>query len=378
VYGQSNNPYDLSKTPGGSSGGGAAAVAAQFTPLEVGSDTGGSVRIPAHFCGIFGHKPTFGAIDTVSGAKRLWIENPRLAGLLPVSDIRVRGPLARSADDLRLMMEVCVGDKVALPPPQKTKIADFKVALISTLDPCPTSKETREAVATLARRLEAAGASVALDAAVELPFDPDEMMRLYLQLKGVTSALVQSAVKGVDSLGMEGKEVQRILLETRAMYEEGDDSYEAMAARVPFITYGEWKIADARRHQLRVAWRDFFEKSYDVLVCPIFPRTAFDHDHSDPAGLANPAISAGWRKTLDIDGTKTPYLRGIFWSGLTNTCYLPSTAFQAGTGSDSKMPLGLQAVSGEGNDYQCIEFARLLETELEGYAFHPPMNEFGE
>ena len=311
----------------------------------------------------------------MGGAKKTCIDNPRLARLLRSSDISVRGPLARSADDLRLMMEVCAGDKVALPPPKKTKLADFKVALISTLDPSPTSRETREAVATLARRLEAAGASVALD--VELPFDPDEMMRLYLQLKGVASALVQSAAKGVDSLGMDGKEVQRILLETRAMYEESDDSYEAMAARVPFISYGEWKIADARRHQLRVAWRDFFEQSYDILVCPIFPRTAFEHDHSDPAGLAQPSTSSGWRKTLDIDGVKTPYLRGIFWSGLTNTCYLPSTAFPAGNGKDTKLPLGLQAVSSEGNDYQCIEFARLLETEL-GYAFVPPENEFGD
>ena len=184
IYGQTNNPFDLSKTPGGSSGGGSAAVAACFTPLEVGGDIGGSIRIPASFCGIFGHKPTWLAIDRVGVGTRAGLRDPRVAEIIPPADISVRGPLARSADDLRLLMEVTAGSAVDLPRPQKTKLTQFKVALISSLEQCPVSMETRAAVTTLAQKLEVAGTTVAMDDAVALPFDPDEMYRLYLKLKG--------------------------------------------------------------------------------------------------------------------------------------------------------------------------------------------------
>ena len=195
-------------------------------------------------------------------------------------------------------------------------------------------------------------------------------------LIGVATGLAPTAMTGCDALGMDGKTVQRILRENAAKYEDSDESYEALAARAPFLSFGEWQLADKRRHQLRVAWRDFFN-DYDILVCPIFSRCAFEHDHSDPAGLRNPAISAGWAKTLSVDGVKTPYLRHMFWSGMTNTCYLPSTAFPTGLGQDSKLPIGLQAVGAEGDDYLCIEFARLLETEL-GYAYERPKNMLGD
>ena len=193
---------------------------------------------------------------------------------------------------------------------------------------------------------------------------------------GVATGLAQPAITACDALGMDGMTVQSILKSNAAKYEDSDDSYEALAARVPFISYGEWKLADTRRHQLRVAWRDFFGE-YDILVCPIFSRCAFEHDHSDPAGIRNPGISAGWQKTISVDGVKTPYLRHIFWSGFTNTCYLPSTAFPSGLGEDSKLPIGLQAVGAEGADYLCIEFARLLETEL-NYGFQRPKNMLGD
>ena len=140
-------------------------------------------------------------------------------------------------------------------------------------------------------------------------------------------------------------------------------------ARAPFLSYGQWKIADARRQQFRVAWQSFFT-TFDLLVCPIFSRSAFEHDHRDPFGLAQPFVMDCGR-TLDIDGEATSYMRHIFWSGLTNACYLPSTAFPSGFGKDSNMPIGLQIVGAEGSDYLCIEFARLLETEL-NYAYERP------
>lgn len=169
------------------SGGAAAAVAACFTPLEVGGDIGGSIRIPASFCGIFGHKPTYGAVDKIGAGSKADLKDVRLAEVMPLKDISVRGPLARTADDLKLLMEVITGMK-DMPRPAKKSIGEYKVALISTLDPCPVSNETREAVASLAKKLEAAGADVELDT-VKLPFDPDEMFRVYLKLLGAFLSL---------------------------------------------------------------------------------------------------------------------------------------------------------------------------------------------
>ena len=143
-------------------------------------------------------------------------------------------------------------------------------------------------------------------------------------------------------------------------------------ARAPFTTYGQWKLADTRRMQFRVAWESFFE-TFDLLICPIFSCSAFAHDHRDPFGLGQP-IMMDCGRTLDVDGKPTSYMRNIFWSGLTNTCYLPSTAIPTGLGKDTNMPIGLQVVGPEGSDFQCIEFARLLETEL-GYVYEKPRTE---
>ena len=144
------------------------------------------------------------------------------------------------------------------------------------------------------------------------------------------------------------------------------------AARAPFLSYGAWKRADARRHELRVSWRDFFTR-FDFLIAPIFATSAFDHDHSGTNVLPF------WRetgRTLTVDGESGPYQRHVFWSALTGTCFLPSTAFPTGLGKDTKMPIGLQIVGPERHDYKCIEFARLLESEF-GYKFEPPNNKFG-
>ncbi len=129
IYGTTNNPWDLSRSPGGSSGGGAAALAAGLTGLEVGSDIGSSIRNPAHYCGVFGHKPTWGICPPLGQS---------LAGNVAAPDIAVIGPLARSADDLSLALDVLAGPeeidaglRLQLPPPRVATFKGLRVAVMT-------------------------------------------------------------------------------------------------------------------------------------------------------------------------------------------------------------------------------------------------------
>jgi amidase len=129
VYGTTNNPWDTSRTPGGSSGGAAAALAAGLTGLELGSDIGGSIRNPAHYCGVFGHKPTYGIAPPRGQA---------LYGNVATSDISVIGPLARSAEDLTLALDIVAGPdpveaavwRLDLAAPRGKALTDYRIAVM--------------------------------------------------------------------------------------------------------------------------------------------------------------------------------------------------------------------------------------------------------
>lgn len=133
VYGTTNTPWDGARSPGGSSGGSAAALAAGYVPLELGSDIGGSLRAPAHFCGVFSHKPTLDLVPQGVGG-------PPQAPVVPIrGDLSVFGPMACSAADLALELSIIagpdelmngVGYKLALPPPRRDKLADFRVRVV--------------------------------------------------------------------------------------------------------------------------------------------------------------------------------------------------------------------------------------------------------
>ena len=154
------------------SGGSSAALAACLTPIDFGGDIGGSIRIPAHFCGLFGHKPTYAAIPKLAVKTLPDLANMKLVKLLPEGDISVRGPLARSAADLKLLMEITTDYAPDLPQPKEERaLSEYTVGFITTLDICPTSKETQKAVTQLAEKLAAAGTKVEVDT-VQLPFDP--------------------------------------------------------------------------------------------------------------------------------------------------------------------------------------------------------------
>src|SRR6185437_734078 len=179
VYGRTNNPWDLSRTPGGSSGGAAAALAAGLTGLELGSDIALSIRNPAHFCGVFGHKPTFGLCPQ---------RGHMLTEQLNTTDIGVVGPLARSARDLELALSIIAGPDEGFPGPavvagprsRRDSLHEFRVALVLDDSFADVDRSIQSCLEDLGRFLEKAGASV--DRRARPGFDSERLYMLYMML----------------------------------------------------------------------------------------------------------------------------------------------------------------------------------------------------
>lgn len=343
VYGCCSNPHDLSTTPGGSSGGSAAALAAGFTGLEFGGDIGGSIRTPAHCCGVFGHKATFGIIP------------------IGIGDLVVKGPLARAPEDLALALSVLAGGwgnaargwRLELPRCAKECLSDFRVAIWGDDALCPVDKDVRTAVSSLASGLRACGARVC--EASRPAFDAAEVFDLYKQL-----------LAAAENSGLSLEQLEVALKEARES--EGDCSDLGKQRRWIVQRHFEWQAAHLKREELRGVWEAFF-KDFDVLVTPICCSDAWPHDHS--GHVDQPFWKVGER-VIPGNGLSTPYHEQVFWSGVTNAAFNPSTAFPVGR-SEAGLPIGLQAVGAEYADYTTITFAECLARELPQLcAFRPP------
>lgn len=343
IYGTTNNPWDPSRIPGGSSGGSAAALAAGFCALESGSDIGGSIRNPAHFCGVYGHKPTWNIVPQ---------QGHSLPGMLSTPDIAVVGPLARSAEDLALCLDVVAGPeplsspgwKLDLPRPKSKKLSDYRVALWPTDPMAPVAHEVSDRVQDLGDRLADLGVRVSDVARPAL--DPAESYEIYLYM-----------LNGVMASGLRDEDIALFEAQAAGLDPE-DKSTEAIMCRAAIQNHREWLRYNNRREALRMVWREFFS-DWDILICPQTATTAFEHDHTPFAG-----------RTLTVDGLSQPYFQQIFWAGLTTVSYLPSTVFPTGPSKEG-LPIGLQAVGAEYNDHTCIEFARLVADEWGGFVAPP-------
>jgi amidase len=165
VFGTTNNPYDLTRTPGGSSGGSAAALACGFTPLEVGSDIAGSIRLPSHMSGVVGHKPSYGIVPAHG-------QIPGPPGTLTLADLAVVGPMARTVEDLEHGLEILAGPnrwekaawRLELPPPRRKKLADYRIAAWLDDPRCRVEPGVKALLETAARKLMDAGAALDTDA----------------------------------------------------------------------------------------------------------------------------------------------------------------------------------------------------------------------
>lgn len=334
VYGTTGNPFDLSRTPGGSSGGSAAALAAGLTGLEIGSDIGGSIRNPAHFCGVFGHKPTWSL---------LWMRGHSGPGdVRAMPDISVIGPLARSAADLDLAVRVMAGPddimargyRLALPELPAQGLANLRVAVWEDDDMCPVSREVRERVDRVAGLLADAGAAV--DRRARPDFSPDHSHGVYQGLLQATMAARQSDA------------AYATLRERAGKLADSDDSEAARALRAQTASFRRWSADNEARHKLRWHWHRFFH-NHDVLVAPIMPTSAFPHDHR-PFG----------ERTIEVDDLELPYFQQVFWAGLSGVAYLPSTVIPTGL-DGAGLPIGVQIIGPEYGDLVTIGVARALE-----------------
>lgn len=343
IYGTTNNPWDLTRTPGGSSGGSAAALASGLTALEAGSDIGGSIRNPAHYCGVYGHKPTWGVVPPQGHALPPAIAPP---------DIAVVGPMARSAEDLALSMDVVAGAdpmneagwELRLPRPTKTSLSEFRVAIWPDDEHAPVSTEIADRVRQLADTLAGLGATVSDRARPELDIAHCLLTYQYL-LWGVMAAGAPDEVHEARRVEAAGTAVD-------------DVSIKALLARAAVQDHREWLRHDNHRFAIRQAWSAFFD-SWDILICPQMPTVAFPHDHG---GYLD--------RTLSIDGEDHDYFDQINWAGLITVAHLPSTVFPAGQSADG-LPIGLQAVGREFDDYVTIDFARLFAREIGGFVSPP-------
>jgi amidase len=345
VYGITRNPWDLTRTAGGSSGGAAAAVAAGLTPLELGSDIGGSIRNPAHYNGVYGLKPSWGVVPS-----RGHIPGP--PGSLVETDVNCGGPLARSLEDLRTALTVVAGpvpeDAAAWhlqldPGPETGDATAVRVATVFAegSDLLPMARDVRASLDGFASRLADAGVQVD---AVPLPVPLADGLRSWQEL-----------VLPIIGAGLPDEDFAAFA-ELEAV--PGDDPM-LTAGRALASRYRSWAHANANRQRQRAAWAALFEH-YDVMLAPVMPTTAFPHDTDRPIT----------DRMLDIDGTAIPHLTAMAWCGAIGPVLLPVVTLPIGR-TPAGLPVGVQLIGPFLSDLRLLQIAELLQAAA-GTAFTPP------
>jgi amidase len=341
IYGVTNNPWNLERVPGGSSGGSAAALAAGLCALELGSDIGASIRNPAHYCGVYGHKPSY-EIAARDGQS--------LPGVYAKSDISVIGPLARSAFDLELALDIIAGPspvdgrawRLELPPAKNARLSEYRVAVMASDPTAEVDAAVQGEIEKLGRWLEGQGAHVDWQAR---PVEPALAHEIYVMLlRAATSGLM-------------AEEPREALLRAREKLGERSDYY-AWMVRGNTMSHWEWLKLNNQRHKMRLDWARFFE-DFDLLLCPTAATTAFPHN---PNGER-------WERMISVNGRDQPSTTQMFWAGYSGMVFLPSTVAPIAVAADG-LPLGVQIVGAQYEDLTCIRFAQLLEREY--HRFEPP------
>lgn len=349
VYGQTNNPWDISKTPGGSSGGAAAALAAGLTGLEIGNDIGGSIRLPAHFCGVYGHKPSYNIVSMHGGKKPWKIDHTNYPADL---DLAVNGPLARSAEDLKLAMDIIIGPpsyqrkaiKIKLPGPRRTKLKEFRVGLWLDDSVYPPDEDVRNCLQKLVSDLTKEGVILKTK-------KPDVDLKRCHLLRG---DLQTSTMSHIQPPGY-----YEWAVDQAKILKDEDQSLTARWIRAMTGYHRDWNILNEERAIIRQKWDDYFQ-DIDVLLCPVARIAAHNHDHTKMP-----------ERNIQFNNKVVNYWDVVGpWNSLSLVAYLPATVAPIGFTPDN-LPVGVQIIGPYLEDYTPIQFAMLLEEMNGGYSLPP-------
>ncbi|MFQ3314630.1 MAG: amidase [Candidatus Poriferisodalaceae bacterium] len=344
IFGTTNNPWDLSRGPGGSSGGASAALAAGLTALEIGTDIGGSIRLPAHFAGVCGHKPSYGVVS-----QRGYIDHVSYGH--GDADVNVVGPLARCVDDLELLFDVLIEPsarpdqpmRLTLPVP-RSDARKMRVAAWINDENCPTSIGVAEVLEAAVSAIRADGISVDETARPDVKFEDVHTVGLPL-------------ISAATSPGRTDEEFEA--LQEIVKNKSSEDPTLVMRASASTVAHRDWLLLAETRDKNRRKWWNFFQ-SWDVLLAPVAITAAFPHQIEGNL----------YTRTLDVDGGERPYADLIVWTSQFGYVYLPSTVVPVGKTKEG-LPIGIQVVGPYLGDRTTIEFAKYIEQLLGGYKVPP-------
>jgi amidase len=345
LFGTTNNPWDVTRTPGGSSGGSAAALAAGLSALELGSDLGGSLRIPAHFCGVYTLKPTYGIVP-------LQGHIPPPPGVMAEMDVGVIGPMARSAVDLDLALTAIAGPDTAqgvawrlqLPPPRADALAGYRIAAWLDDPYGPIDAEIVALYQRLIADLRSAGARI------------DEGARPPSLAEGhdIAQRLIQGAMSGWPP-----DEQYQALLQRAEQAPADDQTPPVRWARNITQRARDYTRVQADRLRLKAAWADFF-RDYDALLCPVMPTAAIPHDQ-------NPDVDT---RTIVVNGQSRSYGDQFSWLQAIGVAHLPVVVAPVGLTS-AGLPVGIQIVAPHLEDRTAIDLAGRMAEVVGGFQAPP-------
>jgi len=344
LFGRTLNPWNPALTAGGSTGGGAAAVAAGLTGAELGSDIGGSIRVPAGFCGLYAHKPSAGIVANSGHVP--WRNDPN-----PGAIMAAQGPLARSAADLELLFDVlCAPDgldgrawRIELPAPRFERLAGCRIGMLQLPAWIPVEQAILDAQQVLVDALAQRGAVVhAVDLSQHFG-DLSDYYRHYL-------THLQCVLGGAMPPGARGKAAAKMRMYDDPFLGAVADGLEAHAGLMLEM------LRVSLQH--RAAWETVFA-DVDVLLSPVCSVNAFAHDDA-----------FFYDRQLLIDGVAHPYYRLSAIPALASLAGLPAAVFPTGRFAATGAPIGLQAMGRYLDDRTVLRFARLVEAQIGGFV--PP------